>query len=71
MARFAIVGGLRTDPRVAPHLAAEDDALIERVMHLWDAGHDTQAIALVIFERESAVAIALRVGRDRRRQTAR
>jgi hypothetical protein len=59
---------LLPDPRVGPARAAYDDDLITRVMARWDAGLDTQTIALEIFESEAAVCVALRVGRERRRQ---
>lgn len=44
-----------------------DDEFIARVMDLWDQGKDTAEIAEAVFESEAVVALALRIGRERRR----
>lgn len=77
MARFADGGPRGPDQRIAPHRlhAVESGGLddfdawdlVNRVMDLWDKRLDTAAIAQKLFQKESAVATALRIGRERRR----
>lgn len=45
-----------------------DDALVARVMELWDCKRDTCDIAEILNETEADVAQALRLGREKRRQ---
>jgi len=51
-----------------PHDVPEDNGFIDQCMRLWDAGHDTKAISLEVFQPEHNVAIAVRFGRERRRR---
>lgn len=54
----------RRDPRAVRH----DEHFIGRVMSAWDRGLDTADIAKSLMESEAAVSVALRVGREQRRQ---
>lgn len=58
-----IVHNWRRNPAAVPR----DDEFIARVMELWDAKKDTAQIAEETFESEAVVALALRIGRERRR----
>ncbi|MCC6776688.1 MAG: hypothetical protein IT537_08640 [Hyphomicrobiales bacterium] len=62
----------RTPPdrnwRVDPSQLDAMDDLIAEVMRHWDAGKNTAEIAQITFESEAAVARALRIGRERRRE---
>jgi len=58
----------REDTRHTPVTASVDVEFIATCVALFDAGFDTQQIALRLFERECAVAIALRIGREALRQ---
>jgi hypothetical protein len=51
-----------------PHDVPQDNGFIDQCMRLWDAGYDTKAIALDVFQPEYNVALAVRLGRERRRR---
>ena len=53
--------------RICPDELA-DSEFVRRVMARWHDGCDTAQIAIELFERESVVAWALRIGRERERE---
>jgi hypothetical protein len=73
MVRFdtSIWGGQRSapDPRHSPQTAALDPPFVCACLAMFDAGLNTAEIAGRLFEREAAVATAVRLGREARRFT--
>lgn len=53
--------------RRTPAAVRHDDEFIAHVMSLWDRQKDTAEISALTFESEAVVALALRLGRERRR----
>lgn len=45
----------------------ENTEFVERCLRLWDKGYDTAEIATLMFQPESVVDSATRLGRERRR----